>query len=51
MSRPETPSWTGGNSSDPGITILELLVYAVAGAIFGGFAYAWLYARRASSGR
>jgi hypothetical protein len=27
MTPPDTPSWTGANSSDPGIAILELLAY------------------------
>ena len=51
MSPPDTPSWTDANESDPGITILELLAYALLGAIAGALAWSWLGARRASSDR
>ncbi len=51
MSPPEAPSWTEGNQGDPGITILELLAYVIAGATAGAIAYAWLCARRAPSDR
>jgi hypothetical protein len=51
MSLPDTPSWTDLNESDPGITILELLAYAVVGAVAGTLAWSWLRARRASSDR
>jgi hypothetical protein len=46
MSPPDTPSWTDANESDPGITILELLAYALIGAIAGALAWSWLRARR-----
>jgi hypothetical protein len=39
------------NEHDPGITILELLAYAVVGATLGALAWSWLRARRASSDR
>jgi hypothetical protein len=29
MGTPHAPEWTDGNSSDPGITLLELLAYSV----------------------
>jgi hypothetical protein len=34
------------NESDPGITILELLAYAIAGLVAGTLAWSWL--RRSS---
>ena len=51
MSPPDAPSWTDLNESDPGITILELLAYAIAGAIAGTLVWSWLRGRRAVSDR
>ena len=51
MSPPDPPDWTDANESDPGVTILELLAYAIAGSIAAALTYSWFYSRRASSGR
>lgn len=45
------PDWTDHNVHDPGVTMLELLAWSVAGLSFGLGVYTRLRRRRRQTGR